>query len=60
MIPRAISRGDEHDGPAVFMTVARDEHGDWIAWCVIWSRKLEKKPEDALTVGRLAPFSLCS
>jgi hypothetical protein len=42
------------------MTVARDEHGDWIAWCVIWSRKLEKKPEDALTVGRLAPFSLCS
>jgi hypothetical protein len=38
---RSITLGD-HDVLAAFSTAARDEHGDWIAYRVIWNRKLEK------------------
>jgi hypothetical protein len=38
-------RAGEHDVLAVFTTAARDEHGDWIAYRVIWNRKLEPDPK---------------
>jgi RNA polymerase sigma-70 factor (ECF subfamily) len=41
---RSILPG-EHDVLAVFTTAARDEHGDWIAYRVIWNRKLKKDTE---------------
>lgn len=41
---RSIHPG-QHDVLAVFTTAARDEHGDWIAYRVIWNRKLEPDPK---------------
>jgi RNA polymerase sigma-70 factor (ECF subfamily) len=38
---RSIVTG-AHDVLAVFTTAARDEHGDWIAYKMIWNRKLKK------------------
>ncbi|HEV8113762.1 MAG TPA: sigma-70 family RNA polymerase sigma factor [Planctomycetota bacterium] len=41
---RSVLAG-EHDVLAVFTTAARDEHGDWIAYRVIWNRKLATEPK---------------
>ncbi len=41
---RSILAG-EHDVLAAFTTASRDEHGDWIAYRVIWNRKLKKDAE---------------